>query len=333
MEQYANNASSTLNGAINNSVTSITVLDASSFPSSGDFQIRIENEILKVTAVSSNTLTVVRAQEGTSAASHADTTPVLHILTKQSFLNLIRDSIAKGTYSSRPSASREGQLYLATDNPGIIYRDNGSAWEIIPGIDGPFPKPDFTKFGTWVNQQNASYSQVGDFIRFEDDGTNNSGEDLRLRVQSLVGTATATITLGCRYYCNSRAPLVFGVAFRKSGTGAILGLGFIIRDGTALKTFLARWTDYNTFGTTHLEQLLDARTDVIYLRGKWTGSSNFEFYVSKDGTKWMKYHTITDSNLSSFDQLGVFVNYYNPLYTDGSAPVGMDIFYLDHAET
>ena len=72
--KYTNNAKTTLAADINNSVTSATVTDGSVFPSlsAGEhfyctFDDGTNNEIVKVTARSSNTLTIVRAQDNTSA--------------------------------------------------------------------------------------------------------------------------------------------------------------------------------------------------------------------------------------------------------------------------
>lgn len=80
--RYANNAASTLDGAITSGQTSFNVVDASDFPTlSGSeyFHATIDNqngtiEIIKVTGVSSNTLTVTRAQDGTSASAFASGT-------------------------------------------------------------------------------------------------------------------------------------------------------------------------------------------------------------------------------------------------------------------
>ena len=68
-------ATTTLNGAINDSVTTITLTDASSFSTSGS--VRIEDEIITYSGKSSNDLTgCTRGASGTTAASHADTTAV-----------------------------------------------------------------------------------------------------------------------------------------------------------------------------------------------------------------------------------------------------------------
>ena len=74
--KFANLASTTLSSAITNSATSVAVADASLFPTlgSGDYFYATigeggGSEIVKVTAISSNTLTVTRAQDGTTASA------------------------------------------------------------------------------------------------------------------------------------------------------------------------------------------------------------------------------------------------------------------------
>lgn len=76
---YTNNYSSTLNGAITSSATSIVVTSASGLPtlSGGDtcsltMTDGTNIEIVQVTAISTNTLTVVRAQESTTGFAFAD---------------------------------------------------------------------------------------------------------------------------------------------------------------------------------------------------------------------------------------------------------------------
>ena len=79
--KFSNNAKTTLSSGITSSATSIAVVDASAWPTlgSGDYTlctfITVADpdvlEIVKVTAISGNTLTVVRAQEGTTARAFA----------------------------------------------------------------------------------------------------------------------------------------------------------------------------------------------------------------------------------------------------------------------
>ena len=77
--KFSNNAITTLASAINSTQTTITVTDASKFPTlgAGDYTyvtldadaVPAVREIVKVTAITGNVFTVVRGQDGTSAAS------------------------------------------------------------------------------------------------------------------------------------------------------------------------------------------------------------------------------------------------------------------------
>jgi len=67
-----NRAISTLASGVSDVATEWTVAtgEGALFPSSGDFHVTCEDEIVKCTARSDDVLTVVRAQEGTAAAAH-----------------------------------------------------------------------------------------------------------------------------------------------------------------------------------------------------------------------------------------------------------------------
>ena len=73
---FKNNAETTLSSGINNSTTTVPVASAAVFPTpdaNNVFFATIEEgstiEVVKVTGISSNDLTVVRAQDNTSAAA------------------------------------------------------------------------------------------------------------------------------------------------------------------------------------------------------------------------------------------------------------------------
>jgi len=70
--KVANRAISTLASGVNDVVTEWTVATGGGalFPSSGDFHITCEDEIVKCTSRTGDVLTVTRAQEGTAAAAH-----------------------------------------------------------------------------------------------------------------------------------------------------------------------------------------------------------------------------------------------------------------------
>ena len=79
--QYQNFGLSTLDEALDDTETGVDVVNAASFPTSGDFVINVEGELMKVTAVTSNTFTVTRGVEGTTAVSHLLGATVKNVLT------------------------------------------------------------------------------------------------------------------------------------------------------------------------------------------------------------------------------------------------------------
>ena len=100
-----NRASTTLNGAITAGTTTIVVTDGSVFPSAGRFKITIEAEIIDIASRSGNTLTAeLRGAEGTTGASHSDTTTVAMQMTAGHYETL-RDAIinTQEGYMRRPS--------------------------------------------------------------------------------------------------------------------------------------------------------------------------------------------------------------------------------------
>lgn len=95
-EQFANDADSTLNGAIDNSTLSIVVADGSRFPTDGYYRVLLgpdatTGEIVIAASRSGNTITLQagsRGSEGTTAQSWSNGTSVTHILTAGAILTL-----------------------------------------------------------------------------------------------------------------------------------------------------------------------------------------------------------------------------------------------------
>jgi len=134
-EQFANNASTTLNGGINNAVTSLVVTSASGFPSSGNFRIIIDSEIMIVTAVSGTTFTVTRNAESTSAASHSNGAAVTCILTAGSIAALLsaltpqgRLTLTSGTSQMTSSVTGATTVYYTPDVGDWVKIYDGASW-------------------------------------------------------------------------------------------------------------------------------------------------------------------------------------------------------------
>lgn len=84
-EKFANLAVTALVSTIGSGDTSCTIADGANFPSQGNFRIKIDNELILVTAISGNTapatLTIQRGVEGSTFSSHSAGSSVQHILT------------------------------------------------------------------------------------------------------------------------------------------------------------------------------------------------------------------------------------------------------------
>src|SRR5271165_2230111 len=87
-ELYANDCQTSLSAMMLVIDTTLTVVSAAGFPVSGNFRIRVDNEIMLVTAVAGTTWTVTRAVEAvggvTAAAVHSAGATVAHVLTAAS---------------------------------------------------------------------------------------------------------------------------------------------------------------------------------------------------------------------------------------------------------
>src|SRR5688572_6356602 len=90
-EQYKNFGRTTLSTAIDADDTTLTVADGSVFPSSGDFRIRIDNELMLCTSRTSNQLVVQRAVEQTTATNHTSASAVTGPLTAAALTAIIQD--------------------------------------------------------------------------------------------------------------------------------------------------------------------------------------------------------------------------------------------------
>ena len=111
----------TLNGAINNSVTTITLTSTAGFPTSGS--VKIDNEIIAYTGISGNNLTgCTRGSQGTVAASHLDLASVVALTAwgESSLVDAAAVAIDPGSWS----LDNFGQILTAT-----IYNGRTFIWQ------------------------------------------------------------------------------------------------------------------------------------------------------------------------------------------------------------
>jgi hypothetical protein len=132
-ELFGNFGRSTLDGAVTDVATSWVVADGSKFPASGNFRVSCEAEIALCTARSGNTLTITRAQEGTTNVAHADEALVRHSITAASLDNAIDERVA--THAAETSGSSfPAQPAYGNDRPfyrtdlGMEFYYDGTRW-------------------------------------------------------------------------------------------------------------------------------------------------------------------------------------------------------------
>ena len=158
--KFSNNAKTTLSSGITSSATSIAVADASVFPSiSGSeyFYVTFEDlsgnvEIVKVTGVSSNTLTVVRGQEGTTARSYSSGDKAENRLTAGGLNDVATQADTDTTYSAGSGITLSGTTF-SNSAPDQTVSLTGSGATSVSGT-----YPNFTVSST---DTNTTYS-VGD---------------------------------------------------------------------------------------------------------------------------------------------------------------------------
>lgn len=181
MQLFANNADSLLDGAIASDSASIALKagDGAKFPlpTGGDYFLATlfqkvgtnesNYEIVKVTARVGDVLTVVRAQEGTTAQAYSDGDRFELRVTAAAFQNLVNDKVDKVAgkglstedYSTTEKAKLAGVAPGATQNSSdaaLIARGNHTGTQAIStvvglqgALDGKAPLTGAGTSGTW----------------------------------------------------------------------------------------------------------------------------------------------------------------------------------------
>lgn len=188
IEQYANDASTTLASDITDSDTTLTVTDASAFPTQGQFRILIDSELILVTAVGSDVFTIIRGVEGTTAALHVATAPITQVLTvsglqaiatnpigisgQQMFLSVNFEQSSQNAFILVSSDAKNWSLvkvdsvYLPSGgvrDPSIFF-DGTTYWMAYTRVSSPFYKwglassPDLI---TWTHVLDVDESGIG----------------------------------------------------------------------------------------------------------------------------------------------------------------------------
>lgn len=307
-ETFRNLAYTQLNGGIDDTVTTVTVDSAMGF-TGGDFRILIDSEVMKVTGVSGLDLTVVRHQEGTIAASHADDAPVYHVLTADALAaHEQNDLTVRDTYANKPAAGVAGRLFLPTDG-SFLELDNGVTWEKCGPI-WPMTPPAVT---------DLTVSGIASTL------VENKGTLL------FTTTYTSALTLRSVTKAYPTPPFTLEVAFLPcfgDGMNTRLGMGLGIQDSAsgkiqaygraAASSYLASMCGENFATYTTYTSAIDGwdgsygRNNLFDSSIAWIkyqdDESNRIISFSADGVAWMQMVSLAVDNYLTPTRIGFFMD-------------------------
>ena len=248
--------------------TSIVVVDGSVYGDT-DFYARWEDEIVKVTDVTSNTLTVVRGQLGSTAARHSTATNIREL-----------DDVTGAKYMANIGGS---QFWIADTNSTLRSSDD--------------PINNGTPFSTSYQVGSDDWDITGlvdhedtVFIRKEDNVYYLSGSDVLPVIPELASEASTTYTYGLYYWK--------GCLYIGSGVNSLYE--YDVSSGTVTTISPTRYApgDSNYDGQvlamcgdeTYLYVALDNGSDIKILSGRW------ENVEGDTGWYWHPLYTLSSHN-------------------------------------
>jgi hypothetical protein len=318
IEQFANKARTLLDGSINDSTTSIDVVDFATFPPDSQFRILIDNEIMIVTAgAGTTTWTVTRGAEDTIARAHADGAVVRNVLTKGALEQFQKDGATYGPIGNLPADAdgRAGMTWYPS-NSCLMPVHDGSEWRYFGPVFGPL-NPPLTTFTTWVNQGTRGVvSTTSNFIHFSDAGPVSGGEFVMARVDT--APATPWTLTGLMLYNSVNTFGAAGLVLRDSGTGRLKAWASLCTDN---KLYVYNWSSPTVFNNNPFSLSLHSKNPLM-LRITNDGTT-LSFQASVDFVNWTTCYTelVAGNFIANVDQAGYMLNNLTGSYDRGSTSV------------
>ena len=260
--KFTNNASTTVATAINNSVTTLVVASASDFPDisgANDYcWLTIESgtnrEIVKATNLSSNTFTIVRAQDGTSAQSWAQDSKVELRLTSALLQDVI-DGLGAGMMMDTDIFTGDG-----SDTTFTLSRQPDNENNLLVFVDGVF-------------QAHNAYSVSGTTLTFSAAPANSrvitayhmattvGGSNL-IKATMTGDNSDVTLDVGTRIVHENNVQVFFDGVYQSKGnysvSGSVITFSTAPPTGVAVEAILNTATNIST-----ASQLADAESDTL----------------------------------------------------------------------
>ena len=313
-----NNLATTLNGAVTDSTTAITVASTSSFPSSGDFTA--ESEVITYTGKNATQFTgCSRGADGTSAAAHNSGVAASHFQNAR-YHNILKEEIIAIAQNLSDRIGLGATQLLGVNgtvtNPTYSFANStGLGWYRVGSnsvglsVNGAYAlSVDSSKrllMGSSSARQVGSYTAATQQLQIE--GTNASTSSVAIIANSASGSG------GTLSFAKTRATAIGGTTIVQSGDD----LGYIEwagSDGTSLQSAAVIMAEVDTtpgagdmpgrlsFLTTPDGSTTPAERVRINSKGQTLFSSGT---VTNPGIGWLSDTTGTGIYLVGADNIGI----------------------------
>lgn len=312
-ENYVNNGANFLNAPAAAGDTTLTLGDATSFPAAGGYRVRVDNELMFVsasTATSGGTLTVTRAIEGTTAASHPEGAYVQVVVTDLALRSLARQSVAGTNVTARRELNfiQGGVTWTLTDDPAND-RVNVSA-TAGGGSEAPYVAPPAISQFTFVNQigSTATTGSNGLYLSTPQNGS----DQVSLLVMPL---PAAPYTLIGRSTHLLAGTMHAGYCLYDSASGKVQTYSW----GSST-WYVFDWSSPTSYaGTTARNVPFSAFSPLRWIKIRDDGT-NRTISLSNDGINWNQVYQIGRTDFLTPTSVGIYVDADNQgnNYLDGS---------------
>ena len=269
VESYANSANTTLNGAINNAVTSLVVTSAAGYPNSGQYRILVDAEIMLVTGgQGTTTWTVTRGIENSIAASHLTGAQVRFIITAASLQELQwKDKI------------------VIPSSVGHILDDD---------FDDASLDPAWVRVDNATDAANVTWTESSDILSVKNVGAGAASRYHALMKPLGAISFPVTIEIATRHFSQYAINyFMLGVMF---SDGITYGSGKQIQTrpytngsiATALRLSTTTNTGFNTEVTPYESLNYQTIGGPFFHRLIWSAANTFQTWFSPDGVSWFQ---------------------------------------------
>lgn len=259
-EIFQNNTSDTLSASCTSGATTITVTTGSKFPSSGDFHVLVDTEIMLVTGRSTNTLTVTRGQEGTTAAAHSNAAVIALILTAASIKAYLRDNVP-GADGSKP------------------------AMRLVDSTGAPLTSSDFTT----INLDTSTITDQDGGIVLKKPGNAVVGENVTVLTRAYIAPATLIAGLRLCLPRDRSSGFPLGLVGARDSSGKMV-FNHVLNDGGTHYQAARYNSPTSQNSLVFASQSLVMPSDVTWFKVE-DDNATLKFSISHDGVNFVQMYS------------------------------------------